>query len=177
MKEELFSIPYYHYSLDNWKEKKEKLLSIYNSTFKKINENVITNWEEDSKDSSIILNKIFNILEKDINKFSNDIGYNFIIKYFWFQEYLNGMDHSCHTHGSIGYSSVLYINFDDKEHNSTNFISPFICPFVGIPIYFSPKIKEGDIIFFPSNILHYVSINKSNKSRLICSFNLEKPKK
>jgi len=40
-------------------------------------------------------------------------------------------------------------------------------------IEFIPNdIEEGSIVFFPSNVPHYVAPNKSTKPRLILSFNI-----
>jgi ectoine hydroxylase-related dioxygenase (phytanoyl-CoA dioxygenase family) len=38
---------------------------------------------------------------------------------------------------------------------------------------YEPKVKEGDLIIFPSTIQHEASTNMSNKRRTIISFNLK----
>ena len=37
---------------------------------------------------------------------------------------------------------------------------------------FNPDVKEGDIVFFPSQLLHYANPNTSDKERVILSFNM-----
>ena len=37
---------------------------------------------------------------------------------------------------------------------------------------FTPNVKEGDIVFFPSQLLHYANPNTSDKERVILSFNM-----
>ena len=51
------------------------------------------------------------------------------------------------------------------------FLAPFNDP-MGDTIQFAPKVDEGEIIFFPSLITHYVQPNKSNDIRIILSFNI-----
>ena len=38
----------------------------------------------------------------------------------------------------------------------------------------SPEIKEGDILFFPDNLIHFVPKNKTNKPRLTIAFTVTK---
>ena len=37
---------------------------------------------------------------------------------------------------------------------------------------FQPKVKEGDMILFPSSLLHEAPLNKSDKRRTIISYNI-----
>lgn len=83
------------------------------------------------------------------------------------------MDHSAHNHGSTGFSSVCFIEYDKKFHKPTTFICPFQDFITGQFNFYEPDVNEGDIIFFPSNILHYAPINMSNKTRIVMSFNLK----
>ena len=77
------------------------------------------------------------------------------------------MNHSVHNHGS-GYSSVLYIEYDPTCHKPTTFVSN-----LDKKIY-SPKVNEGEIIFFNSKYDHFCPQNESIKKRIICAFNLKK---
>ena len=138
-----------------------KLLNLFNSFEYTITCNVITS----------PINIKTNIFFEEIKLFEKDIQMNFSIDNFWFQKYKNSMNHDVHTHGAVGYSSVCFIEYDTNEHGSTTFISPFQNS-NGIHEKYQPEIKEGDIVFFPSNLLHYAPLNCSNKERIIASFNL-----
>ena len=77
------------------------------------------------------------------------------------------MDHGLHNHG-IGYSSIVYIDFQKELHSSTLFVNKVSNKF------FSPDVDEGNIIFFNSQHYHHCPANKSDAGRMICSFNLKR---
>jgi len=162
MKYNAFSVPIYKYKVKDWKIKKKKLLDLFNSFQYKIVGNVIT--------SPIDIKT--NILLDEIKAFEEDTQINFSSSEVWFQKYENSMNHSVHTHGPIGFSSVCFIEYDKKSHKPTTFISPFGNYITGELERHEPDVEEGDIIFFPSNLLHYAPVNLSNKTRTIMSFNL-----
>lgn len=170
MKDAMFSIPIYKYQISNWKEKKKKLLDLYNSIEKVKYRNVITNW---SLNPSEICSYGCKIIEEELILFKEETNKNYSINSFWFQKYENNMDHEIHTHGHMGFSSVVFIEFDPLKHRSTTFVSPFSSYSDANLVRYSPDVVEGDIIFFPSNIMHYCPVNLSKKERIICSFNLK----
>jgi len=162
MKHLAFSIPIYKYKVKNWEIKKEKLLNLFDSFQHKVVGNVVTS----------SFNVKTNILSEEIDFFGNEIGINFYPTEVWFQKYEHSMDHPVHNHGEMGFSSVCFIEYDKNFHEPTTFISPF-GDYLGKIEKYKPDVEEGDIIFFPSNLLHYVPINLSNKVRLVMSFNLK----
>lgn len=91
----------------------------------------------------------------------------------WFQKYENGMNHAVHNHGPIGFSAVCFIEYNKNIHKPTTFISPFGNNITGELFRYEPDVEEGDIIFFPSNLLHYAPTNLSEYVRIIMSFNLQ----
>ena len=76
-----------------------------------------------------------------------------------------------HTHGVIGWSGVLYVEFDKYEHSPTEFQGPLHDVNNGQQLEYKPEVEEGDIIIFPSCLTHWVSPNQSKKRRTIMSFN------
>lgn len=164
----LFSIPFYQFKIKNWHEKKQKLKNLMHSENVDLVSNVKTSWKPNQSGNILEIKKI---LKDELNKFKLTSKSKFDITQVWFQEYENGMDHSAHIHGVLGYSSIIFIDFCE-EHDSPVFISPYICSIRGNHIMVSPKVNEGDIVFFPSNILHFAPPNKSNSKRIICSFNM-----
>jgi hypothetical protein len=161
MKEIAFSVPIFKYKVQNWDIKKKKLLELFNIFQHKIVGNVIT--------SSIDIKT--NILSEEIELFEKELGFNLSATVTWFQQYHLNMDHSVHTHGPYGFSSVCYIEYDKENHDSTIFISPFGNNINGELDRYSPDVEEGDIIFFPSNLFHYVPVNLSKITRTIISSN------
>jgi hypothetical protein len=163
MKTCAFCIPIFKYKVDNWKIKKKKLLNLFNNFHTKIIDNVITT-PFDIKS---------NIFCEEIKLFEKEVNLKFSVSEFWFQRYNNGMDHAPHNHGPVGFSAVCYLEFDRKYHKPTIFISPLGNFINGEIERYIPQVEEGEIIFFPSNLLHFAPVNLSNKIRIIVSFNLE----
>jgi hypothetical protein len=168
----MFTVPLVHLVVDDWKEKKKKLLDLYkNLPLASDGENtLLTNFHKDNK---ILNNDVENIFENEIKKFKTEFNLTqFKVNSSWFEETeLNG-NHSIHNHGQYGYSSVCYVEYNKEEHTSTVFVSPFNNTLTGEIITYKPEVDEGSIIFFPSSILHYTIPNKSIKKRLVVSFNL-----
>ena len=68
---------------------------------------------------------------------------------------------------------MLYIDFDPLVHNSTVFVSPFNHFIEGMQLcYIAQSVKEGDLVLFPSFLLHYTQPNESDKKRTVASFNM-----
>ena len=57
-------------------------------------------------------------------------------------------------------------------HEATKFYSPFNDPATGDLMEYQPFVKEGDLVIFPSYLLHEGPVNKSDKERVIVSFNI-----
>ena len=93
----------------------------------------------------------------------------------WFQTALKGMKHTCHNHG-LGWSAIIYVDFDANYHTATKFYSPFPNPFNGSVESYIPTIEEGTLLIFPSNIVHEALPNTSDLPRSIISFNLTNQK-
>lgn len=162
MKQLAFSVPIYKYKVQNWEIKKKKLLDLFNSFQHRVIGNVITS----------PLDIKTNILEEEIKLFENECGYEFISTEVWFQKYEQNMNHAVHTHGPTGFSSVCFIEYDKNSHKPTTFVSPFGNYITSELERYEPDVEEGDIIFFPSNLLHYAPTNLTDKIRIIMSFNL-----
>ena len=80
-----------------------------------------------------------------------------------------------HMHLPSKWSGVYYPIFDEEEHSPTLFYNPnekllASNRFVGMNAL-EPKIKEGDMIIFPSWLEHAAPLNKSSKLRATISFN------
>ena len=163
MKTIAFSVPIYKYKVTNWETKKKKLLNLFNSFQHKVVGNVITSPLDVKTD----------ILLDEIKLFEEELNINLYSTEVWFQKYEHNMDHAVHHHGAMGFSSVCFIEYDKNAHKPTTFISPFANYITGNLEKYEPDVEEGDIIFFPSNLLHYAPSNLSNEIRTIVSFNLK----
>jgi hypothetical protein len=170
---EAFTIPYWQSKVTNWEEKKKSLLALYynnkgnmSSGDQHTDYNHKNNYQ--SQVQAILLDDLYSA-RKSLNLEHHALR----VTTAWFQLYEQYHHHSIHNHGINGFSSVCYVEYDAIEHEPTRFVCPFNSYINNDVIEFIPKnIEEGSIVFFPSNISHYVAPNKSLKHRLILSFNI-----
>ena len=106
-------------------------------------------------------------LEKQLNKYANYLGYSdVIIKGIWFQQYNKNGKHGWHIHGE-NYTGVYYVTFNNKC-GKTELIDPLLQD-----KKFTINANEGDIVIFPSFVIHRASKQTTNDIKLIISFNIE----
>ncbi len=109
------------------------------------------------------------LIIKDLQKYFEDCSkiLNFekvIIDGIWFQQYGQNGTHGWHTHG-CNYTGVYYVDFE-KNYAKTELINPIDDKKITI------DAEEGDIIIFPSFIIHRSALQKIQKTKTIISFNL-----
>jgi hypothetical protein len=90
----------------------------------------------------------------------------------WVQESSGGTWHNPHDHGaSNGWSFVWYLKFDSKAgHKGTEFYSPF--NLASWMLEDKQEIKQGDVLIWPSNIIHAQPPSFTEEPRIIMSGNL-----
>jgi len=186
----MFEVPLYHIKIDNWKEKKKLLLTLFSTIEHNVSKveyygggSVYTDFGQTTNPSEIKLynNSILNILKNEIELFiyENNLKYNknhtaYQFTNCWFEKGNLENYHPVHNHGAYGYSAVCFINYDPKVHKPTKFQSPFLDFDTGNIInYFPPNIEEGSMIIFPAAIAHSTVPSHVNVNRLILSFNLD----
>jgi ectoine hydroxylase-related dioxygenase (phytanoyl-CoA dioxygenase family) len=89
---------------------------------------------------------------------------NWLMHNMWFQQYNKNSHHTWHTHPSVQFSSVYYLELPDTN------VSTEFKDIVNNNI-FKVDVKEGDLLVFPSSLLHRSPKNKSNKRKSVISFN------
>ena len=167
----MFNIKSYQYKVSDWEFKKQKLNEIIDKInfYQDKNSNLLTDYGSNNNYEADVIQ----ILKKDIIKFFIEANlYNPYVSSLWFQKYNNEQCHLAHNHGALGYSSVLYINYDSKHHTATRFLSPYYSE-TGETITYIPEVSEGTLLFFPSMINHYTLPNQSNATRTILSINIK----
>lgn len=84
----------------------------------------------------------------------------------WFQQYVQGSSHGYHTHTECQFTGVYYLEFPEGSP-STDIIYPFDKKVVRqIPA------NEGDVLIFPSFMLHRAPLITTDKRKTIISFNM-----
>ena len=168
-----FWIPTFIVPVSDWKDKKQKLLSMVDfDDADCIKENQFTDYHKYVHDYAPYKQEFVSLLLDELMEFANYLDAEINIGSVWCQRYANENLMEPHNHGSIGYSAVLYAELDE-EHQATTFTAPYLNFNTGSVIQHTPKMSEGEIIFFPSAIMHYAKPNKSKKNRTIFSFNVK----
>ena len=157
MKKNLFEIPIFKISCSNWKQKKKKLDPIINK-HKLSRKNFNTFYT--SKGGCLT--------GRGIN---DNFADNF--KDIWVVAYEQHDYQVPHQHGPLHWSGILYHDYV-PEQPATVFIQPWHSFAThGYTNLKSLETKEGDIVFFPSFLLHFCPTNPLKKIRKVVSWDLE----
>lgn len=84
----------------------------------------------------------------------------------WYQQYYQTDAHGWHDHAYNSTLSLIYYLELPRGGPGTEFIDPFS------GCVHSPKVKEGDVLVFPSFVRHQSPPNKSDQRKTIISINL-----
>lgn len=106
-------------------------------------------------------------LEEHFNQCALNLHYQKCeVRGIWYQQYVKNDNHGWHIHGE-NYTGVYYLEFPDVAPK-TELIDQF-----NIHKKISVDAKEGDIIIFPSYIIHRSPVVINDIRKTIISFNLE----
>ena len=174
----MFSLPIYTVEVADWIEKKQKIKKIIDNLYLGVPSNDPNHCLTDfflNKEPQPYWSEILEILDKEITRSERGLfnKREMMIEGFWVEKSTKSKSHPIHNHGALGYSAVLYVDFDPEHHSPTRFVSPFNDWETGAPVYYLPKVREGVMIYFPSYILHEAPPNLSDKTRTIISFNFK----
>tara|TARA_B000000565_G_scaffold13410_1_gene9708 strand:+ start:690 stop:1271 length:582 start_codon:yes stop_codon:yes gene_type:complete len=184
----LFAIGINKFTVNNWEEKKPKLLKLI-----ELNDADVAfldakecktdyfkfqtkppYFEDFCKIMAEELDEIVDVFTEGLaDRYGGECPVNSLDSWqLWSQQYDKGEYHGAHNHGMMNLSCVLYVEFDPKEHLPTTFYSPFPNPYYGTIHKAQPPVNEGEIIVFPSLLLHEAPVSPSDKQRTIMSFNI-----
>jgi len=109
---------------------------------------------------------INNDLKQQFLKFADYLSFKKFIMYeLWYQQYSKEGEHGWHVHGH-NYTGVYYLNYN-KDCARTRLLDPYTKK------YFTDIVAdEGDIIIFPSTVIHTSQIQKTDFLKTIISFNV-----
>ena len=89
----------------------------------------------------------------------------------WVEQAQTFHQHLPHDHGHETFSCILYAEYDEQTHDPVSIISPYKSP-EGMTFHNNPRVKEGDIVLIPGNVLLFTTQNRSVKPRTVVVFNL-----
>lgn len=194
----MFQVPMAHVRVRDWENKKAKLIKLYKNTLSnamsaegKYDVTTDYHYNENNNDGSSYKETINTILDEEIGVLENLLlpmdhyteefceensdgeELYFSIDNVWFEKSKKYGQHLPHTHGSNGYSCVLYVDYDQEQHDPTIYMNPFYSYFFGSnPDWSFPEAQEGSLLCWPAPIVHFTQINASDKDRLVLSWNL-----
>ena len=172
----MFTVPIVHYPIENWSENKKKILDALppedDSQLEPSGTGLYTDFFINGKVKELpsYFHTVVDVIKPYLKSFMDGNPVEFVE--MWYQKYYNKVEHKTHCHGFTGWSSIIYVEFDPKVHQSTRFFSPFRQPWDCDVEVFQPKVKEGDMILFPSSVLHEAPVNRTDTRRTIISYNI-----
>ena len=169
----LHVVPYYTYKVKDWQEKKLKIQNaISHQVFTRNTANNVSFFDSDRENYRNYINDFLTIFSDELQEFGQELNLNSLkIEDIWTVQYDKGDYHVVHNHGAGNLSAVLYLDYDEKEHSGTYFV-PGQDNFNNRTEITSPTVQEGDIVIFPSNVLHFTVPNTSDKVRRVISFDI-----
>ena len=123
-------------------------------------------WSQSKDKNREWVKHILPSLQNHFENYAKKLGYEKVdVTNIWFQQYNKNGKHGWHTHAQ-NYTGVYYIKFSNKDAK-TELIDPFSQ---------NKKIiinaKEGDIVIFPSYVIHRATEQKQDSKKIIVSFNI-----
>ena len=168
-KRDLFHVPCWKIQVNNFKEKKKKLIKILESFPEKEIQDFDTNRQTNRFG---LVEKFHSIMGEEMEEFSRDIKKDFAIHEMWSITYDKGDHHASHNHGSIGLTGILYLDLP-KDSPKTDYIQPWNDYEDDTISHKRIPIVEGDIVIVPSFVLHFSRPNKSNSKKRIVSWDMK----
>ena len=173
MKEVLISFPVRIKKFEHHERLKDQLLTAINEQeqfehlLTETNDILRVDWNTSRFDRSRKWLSIIGIeLYEHLGEWCKTLGYeSFDVHEIWFQQYTTGGKHAWHVHGS-NFTNVYYLDLPDDTPKTE-----WIDPVTGTEYSFD--VSEGDIITFPSWLIHRAPMNSSNKLKTIISWNMD----
>jgi len=165
------SKPFYHIviNIDNYKEHKEALLNLINNARSNaIYKTVKTDFELD--DANYQYKELFlSMIKQHMIKLKQELSFSeykakLQITRLWFQQYNKSNYHKWHSHADCNYSNVFYLENDaDIRTEFYDYVSKKT---------YDIEVKEGDLLVFPSYLIHKSKPNNSDKRKTVIAFNI-----
>ena len=173
MLNDIFTISIFQTTVKDWQDHKSELLSMLDEVDVSCNPQSDYGTHHQKKIKPKYTQKLMKVLDSAFCDFEDVFPYYYEIKNLWCQRYKSDQYHDIHNHGALGYSMVFYAQFDKDNHTGTKFIAPFNNWLTGNPIIHTADVDEGDVVFFPSMLLHQcLPVKNKDKDRIIFSLNM-----
>ena len=195
---EIFPITIFKTRIEDNLELKHLLSSkiVLNSNYLKIpsdwsTNNIKTSFESEPDDLELFYEgspylKMLNQRYTDCMQHIFDRNFSFTINKVWYNVYTDGEYQEEHDHiGTLlnhsHFSCIHFLSYDKKQHSPPEFKDP-LSQLRNLSVEFDtnnygeiyvPKVEEGDLLMFPSYLIHRVlPCKKTDYPRITISFNI-----
>jgi len=171
----MFSIPFDIYKIPDWNQWKIKIDEcIFQETFESYKSAPYTDFYHivNSNKPPSYFNQVVEAINPILKRIEATYPVPMCITQMWMQTAHMNQWHPPHNHGACGLSAILFYNFNQEFHTATTFFAPFNNFITGDQLEYTPPVSEGDLIVFPSMLLHMQPPNTSTVPRSIISFNI-----
>ena len=125
-----------------------------------------TDWNLPSDYKRDYMDLFFNIITPYMHEMSSKLKFTgWEIVNGWYQVYDKGGKHDWHVHLKTSYTNVYYLSLPNKSI-STQLYDP-----MNDRVIKNIKVKEGQVLTFPANIIHRSPVNNHDNQKVIISFN------
>jgi hypothetical protein len=174
MKKHSLNSPYVIMPFKHHEELKGALLDLiekarYNSPEDHDSETLISkaDWFDAKNMSRDWVNFLASPLLQELQVLYKEIGFDTLrVHEIWFQQYLSGSEHGWHSH-SGNFTNVYYLEFPENSPKTT-----LLDPFDRSTII-EVDVKEGDLLAFPSYVLHKAPKVDAVNRKTIISYNID----
>lgn len=169
MKKTSVEVPFFVASVADHASVKNELINLISSSpseeYRTAAESIgASDWTIPADVPRLYFPKIYEVLEPYIYGFMEEMqAKNIEIQNYWFQQYQHNDWHGWHVHPQTMYGMVYYIEMAD-DAPCTNLLVKNSAS--------APKVKEGDILFFPSILFHASPANNSTTRKTVFVANL-----
>ena len=167
----LFEIVTHKIHISDWQQHKNRILSLVPFNSEEYTKDPTLSYGDYFKKSRLYSSELLDVIKPHLT----DLEKLYTIHDYgkpWCQGYLQSDWHPPHNHGSEGLSCIFYAHYDSKVHRPTEYISPFPSIYGNIATRIL-EVEEGDLVVFPSFLLHVAPPSGSDKSRIIFAFNMK----
>jgi hypothetical protein len=166
----MFNIPIIIDNFPRHDTLKDRLLDLINqqqkSTIKSHGEKISNADWNDLSENKDYVRLIGPIAQQTVTKFLNRMNYKECkAGRIWYQQYETSDFHSWHRHEGTDWNFVYYLELAD-DAPPTEFRNP-----MNAEQTYTPTVKEGQFVLFPSLLEHRSSANLSTKRKTIIAIN------
>ena len=172
MKQNLFEVPFWHMKVSNFEKKKSQLIDLLKDyPDKKTGLQKFYTNKQIVKENDYY-QKFGSIMSDEINLFAKALKSDLEVIDVWSVSYKTGDYQTTHSHNSTGISAILYLDLP-SDSPVTTYIQPWSHIKTSKTRQLNVDVKQGDIVFVPSFILHFSVPNESMKTKRIISWDMK----